>query len=48
MEQLQRDAYLLVADARLRGISVLNLAREVDESGRHWLRGLAVTDGDTL
>jgi phosphate:Na+ symporter len=48
MEQLQRDAYLLVADARLRGISVLNLAREVDESGRHWLRSLAVMDGDTL
>ena len=47
MEQLQREAYSLVADARLRGISVLNLAREVDESGRHWLRSLAVADDAT-
>jgi phosphate:Na+ symporter len=48
MEQLQREAYSLVADARVRGISVLNLAREVDESGRHWLRSLAVADDATL
>ena len=47
MEQLQREAYSLVADARMRGISVLNLAREVDESGRHWLRSLAVMDDAT-
>lgn len=44
MEKLQREAYSLVSGARLRGISVLNLAREVDESGRHWLRSLAVTN----
>ncbi len=44
MEALHRQAYALVADARAQGISVLNLAREVDESGRHWLRSLTVAD----
>lgn len=45
MERLLVEAYGLVRPAREQGISVLNLAREIDESGRHWLRSRAADRG---
>ncbi|MDF1782309.1 MAG: Na/Pi symporter [Alcanivoracaceae bacterium] len=44
MDALLRQAYQIVALAREQGVSVLNLAREVDESGRHWLRSQALAE----
>ncbi len=41
MEHLLAEAYAAVSPARQQGISVLNLAREIDETGRHWLRSVA-------
>lgn len=46
METLLQQAYGLAAQARGRNISVLNLAREIDESGRHWLRSCALIGMD--
>lgn len=39
MAQLTRQAYQAVEAARAEGISVLNLVREIDACGRHWIRG---------
>ena len=44
MESLLEQAYRLAGIAREQGVSVLNLVREIDETGRHWLR-IASTDG---
>lgn len=37
--RLTRQAYQEVEAARAEGISVLNLVREIDACGRHWIRG---------
>ncbi|QVL44323.1 MAG: Na/Pi cotransporter family protein [Alcanivorax sp.] len=39
MARLTRQAYQEVDAARAEGISVLNLVREIDACGRHWIRG---------
>lgn len=39
MARLTQQAYREVETARAEGISVLNLVREVDACGRHWIRG---------
>lgn len=47
MEGLHRAVHDHVEQAREAGVSVLNLAREIDECGRHWLRGRAAWKGLT-
>ena len=48
MEMLHQHVHEHIEEAREAGVSVLNLARGVDECGRHWLRGRAAWNGSPV